>query len=297
MSTFGALIDATIQQMSGFTSAKDQSTYLTADVTSGATSFTVADASGASRGVVEIGDELVAIDTTDTTAQTLTAPPYGRGYMSTTAAAHTANTRVNLDPLFPRGDVKRALNDTITSLYPLLFGIGTTTFVWSPSQTAYSMPALAQMILSIEAQEPGFTQEWSPVRRWRLENTANLTAFPTGKTVSIYENLMPGCTVNITYASKPVALSASADDFAGVTGLPASCEDLVRFGAAARLATFIDVGNLSGSTAEAAYASNARPQAGGISLSRHLLNLYQVRLQEEARAIQDLYPSRSHFTY
>jgi len=296
MSTLTGLIDATLQQMSSFSGSRDLGTYLTTGINASVTTLVVADTTGAARGVVEVEEELLLVDSVDHTALTLTLPPYGRGYQSTTAATHSDNVRVTFNPSFPRASVKTAINDTINSVYPTLFGTASTTVTYSPSTTAYALPAVATMILSIDAKDTSGSGEWMPVRRYRMDSTANTTSFPTGKTVSIYEALIPGCTVNITYATRPTVLATGSDDFS-TTGLLSSCEDLIRFGAASRLATFIDISNFSGMSAEAAFGANARPQNAGITAAKWLMQMFQVRLLDEARKLSELYPTRAHFTY
>jgi hypothetical protein len=48
------------------------------------------------KGTVEIDEELLWIDSFDRIANTATVSPYGRGYLGTTAATHTVDTKVTL---------------------------------------------------------------------------------------------------------------------------------------------------------------------------------------------------------
>lgn len=102
--------------------------------------------------------------------------------------------------------------------------------------------------------------------------------------------------MKVVYTKSPSVLSAAGDDFVTTTGLPASCEDVVRIGAAYRLVPFFDAGHLSGMSAEADFSANMRPVGGSSTLGRYLLQMYQVRLAEETKRLQVLYPNRSHYT-
>ena len=78
MSTFVNLIDETNLALTGYTNRQDQATFLTADIGSTDTTFTVADGTVLTRGLVEIDDELIWVDSFDRTTNTATIPGYGR---------------------------------------------------------------------------------------------------------------------------------------------------------------------------------------------------------------------------
>lgn len=296
MASFDQLVDATMLYLHGFATVQDQSTHLTESVTADATTLKVADATALSRGLVEIGDELVWVDTVDSVSLNMQVPPYGRGFRGSTAAVHAAGTRVVSAPMFPRSMVKDAINEAIRAVYPDLFGVASTTFSFTPAVSTYALPAGAYQVLSVSWQSIGPSKEWLPVRRYRVDTNADTTAFPTGSTLSVYDSIVPGRTVRVVYAKQPTALSAADDDFVSVTGLPASSEDVIRLGAAYRMVPFMDVAHLSGMSAEADFSANMRPVGGAADAGRYLLQLYQVRLQEETRRLQALYADRSYYT-
>ena len=296
MSTFSQMVDSTILYLYGFTTLQDQATYLTDACTASDTVLKIADGTAISRGILEVDDELMWADTIDTTALTATLPPYGRAYRGTTAASHTAGTRVVSSPLFPRTLVKQAINETIRSVYPDLWGIGETTFTYTAAVNTYALPEGATKVMQVQWQTIGPTKEWYPVRRWRIDQHAAPGAFSTGVSLSIYDTITPGRPVRVVYAKQPTVLANPADDFVSTTGLPASCEDVIRYGTAYRMVPFFDSPHLSGMSAEADFAANQRPVGSASQLGKFLLQSYQVRLQEEARRLQDLFPIRSHYT-
>ena len=296
MSTFSQLTDQTLMQLYGYTTLQDQATHLTASATASATTITVSDVTAISRGIIEIGDEIIWVDSVDSSTGTLTIPPYGRGFRGTTAVAHNPGDRVVSSPMFPRQMVKDAINDSIRAAFPDLYAISSTTFTFTPAVTTYQLPSNALDVLQVTWQTIGPSKEWLPVRRYGIDTQANTGTFSSGVTLSVYDSIVPGRTVKITYSGQPHPLVNESDDFVTVTGLPASSEDVIRFGAAYRLVPFFDSARLSGQSAEADYSGQPRNQNNAASLSRFLLQMYQVRLAEENRRLSTLYNIRSHYT-
>jgi hypothetical protein len=271
---------------------------LTADVTSSGLSLSLGSVTNIGKGVVEIDDELIWLDTYDRISSVGNIAPYGRAYHGTTAAAHTANTKVTIAPTFPRATIKKAINDTIDAVFPNLFAIGVHTFTYNTVKTTYSLPAETETILYVSYKPTGPTEEWLPVRNYRADAFANTSSFPSAQTISIYDRIESGRTVQVYYTKKPTTLtdSASSAVFETVTGLPSSCKDVIVYGAAYRLSSFVDPGRLNYSSAEADNADTKIQYGSGASTARFLLALYQQRLNEETKKLRDVYPTRIHYT-
>jgi hypothetical protein len=280
----------------GFTTLQDQATHLTSAISDSTLTLPVAESATISRGIAEIDDELFYINSVDTAGLTATVPPYGRGYRGTVAATHASGTRVVSSPLFPRVTVKRAMNEAIIALFPDLFGVASTTFTYTNGTYTYPLPAGAKSILQIDWQDSTTATEWIRIKRWDMDQNANTAVFPTGASVTISEFVVPGRTVRVLYAKVPTALVNPSDDFVTVTGLPQSCEDVVRWGTAMRMIPFFDSPHISGSSAEADFAANMRPVGSASTLGKYLLQNYQIRLREEVAKLQSLYPVRVHYT-
>lgn len=295
-STFANLVDEVLLNLNGYTMRQDRTTHLTADLTSSGLSLSLGSVSNIGKGVVEIDDELIWIDTYDRVSSTATAAPYGRGYQGTTTATHATNTKVTISPTFPKLSIKRAINDTIKATFPQLYGVGRTTFSLTATQSTYAVPADVQTVLAVSWDTPGPTGEWMPVRDWRSDPQANTTAYPTGQTISIYDRITPGRTVQVVYTKEPSSLTNNNDVFESVTGLPSSCKDVIVYGASYRLASFIDPGRLTFTSAEADQADSKIQYGSGSNAARFMLALYQQRLSEEAGKLRDYYPVRIHYT-
>lgn len=296
MSTFSELIDTSLLELSGYSVLQDQATFLTGNVSQSASVLPVADTTALSRGLVEIDDELIWVDNVSAQGLTAVVPPYGRGYRGTTAVAHPAGSRVVSSPVFPRSLVKAKINEAIRSVYPNLFAIGNTTFPFTPARTTYELPAGSQDVIALAWQSVGPSREWNPIRRYRVDKQAATSVFPSGVTLSIYDMISPGRTVKVTFTKQPTPLVNNSDDFVATTGLPASSEDVIRMGVAYRMVPFFDSPHMSGLSAEADFGVNNRPVGSSAALGRFLLQMYGLRLQEEANRLRELFPIRSHYT-
>ena len=299
MPTLEQMVDDVKANLIGYTLRQDRITYVTnaAGLTTTSTAISVGSADNLAKGIIEIDDELIWIDTFNKATNTMTvAPGFGRGYQGTTAAPHAQYAQVTLAPTFPRVNIKKAINDTINSYFPKLWSVSSTTFTFNASQTTYALPDDLESILYMSWQTTGSSQEWLPVNRWRADPMANSATFNSNNTVNIYENIQPGRTVQVWYTTEPNTLDANTDDYEDVTGLPASTYDVTVLGACYKLLTFLDAGRINLSSAEADLNDSKNPYNSGASASRYVFALFQQRLQEEALKLSDKYPIRLHYT-
>ena len=296
MTAFIDIINETALALTGYTNRQDQATYLTSSITATATTFTVADGTVLTRGLVEIDDELIWVDSFDRTSNTATIPAYGRGFRDTVATVHSAGTRVTITPAFPRSVIRRNINLAIDGVYPDLFGVYYTTFPFQAAVTTYQLPQEAIDVLGCSWQTIGPSKEWLPVRHYRIDRMANPVTWNSGKTISIREGIIPGRTVMVTYTKKPTTLQYDTDDFASLTGLPDSSREVIVLGAAYRTAMYLDFGRVPAATAEADAQQANDPIGSAANIGRMIQQLYQQRLLVEVRRLQEQYPPRTHYT-
>lgn len=295
--TFNDMVIDVLALLHGYVRTQEQSTHLTATVNSTATSLSVGDPARVSRGLAEIEDELVYVDSVDRAASTaqVTVAPYGRGYLGSTAASHNANSQVVFAPLFPKVRVKRAINDTINSIGGELFAVGTQTFTFTPAIVTYSLPAETIDVLSVSFDTVGPSLMWAPVNRFRFDANANLTDFPTGKTIDIYGPVTPGRTVQVKTSKYPSEMSASGDVFATTTGLLESTRDCIVYGAAARLTAGVDSALMNVQAIEPNALDDTVQPGAGANLSRTLYQLHRQRLMEERMRYLQKYPTPVYY--
>jgi hypothetical protein len=299
MATFNEMIDEVRSNLAGYTLRQDRITYLAnpGGISSTDTSIIIGSADNLAKGIIEIDNELIWIDSFNRANNLLNViPGFGRGYQGTTPAPHAENAQVTMTPTFPRTIIAQAINDTINSFYPKLFSTQSTVFNFNAAQVAYALPSQARDALFISWQTVGPSREWLPVNKWRMDRMANVEAFDTTATVNIYDKIMPGRKVQVWYSALPNTLTNPNDDFVDVTGLPASCRDVVTLGASYRLLSYLDTGRINLTSAEADLADAKLPSTAGASSSKYVFALFQQRLQEEATKLQNRYPIRVHYS-
>lgn len=298
MATFATMAEEVSRKLSGFTLRQDRQTHLTSAITATATTIPVDSSINISTGIIQIGSELIYTSGYDRTAKTLSVPPYGRGYNGTQAQSHQSGVRVVISPTFPIVDVKQAINDTILAISKSLYVTGSTTFSYSPAVSTYPLPSELNDILSVSYQSTGPTKEWVPIRAYRKDKMANVATWNTRNTITLLQGVEPGRTVQVFYTADPTPMDNDSDDFEVVTGLPSSCRDVVILGASYRLVSFIDPGRMTFSSAESDQQSQiaGRAYGAGTNSAKYLLALYQQRLDEEVKKLQDQYPIRITYT-
>jgi hypothetical protein len=298
MPTLDSMVEETIGTLRAFSTDQDQKTSLTGSMTSNVLTFTVTDTDRLSGGLVEIDEELIEVSEVDTLGGSVNIYPWGRGQQGSTAATHAVGARVTVTPRWPRARIKRVINETINSLWPDLFAVfldeSNTT---SATTIAYPLPATCRRILDIRWDSPGTPVYWVGVRAWRLDLAADPTAFPTGVAVDVPEAMWPGRTLKVVYAAEPTELVGGSDDFATITGLPATVADLVCIGAAARLVVTSDLARTQSFTLEHAARLESQTAGSATAVSRYLQQLYQVRLAAERDRLFGRYPIKVQRTW
>ena len=140
------MIDEVSMNLSGYTLQQDRATHITANVAATASTIaapitlSLASTDSVGKGIVEIDEELFWVDNYDRVGNTATIAPYGRAYLGTTLAAHTAGVKVTIAPTFPRFTIKRAINDTINAIGSSIFAAATTTITSNAAVAAFRLP-------------------------------------------------------------------------------------------------------------------------------------------------------------
>ena len=303
--TLSQMIDEVLTNLSGYTFQQDRATHLTSAVTTTTSSsasplvLSLGSTDSVGKGIVEIDEELMWIDSYDRVGNTATVSPYGRGYLGTTAATHALDAKVTISPTFPRSAIKRAINDTIRSLGASIFAVKSTTFTFNAAQSTYAFNNLnIKNILTLSWQDVGPSQEWIPIRRWDFDSIGDSTAFGAGaQTITLgLDAPMPGRTVKVVYATDPVVFTTNAQDYATQTGLPESTRDVAILGAAYRLLSFLDPARAAQVSPQADETDSKRPYGASQTATKQLYALYTQRLNEETKAQQQNYPPRVHFS-
>jgi hypothetical protein len=243
-------------------------------------------------GVVEIGDEQLFIKSFDRNSSVATIAPDGRGWDGTTAASHADDSRVVIEPLFPKRAVDRAINATIRRSFPMVWGVGTTNITVNGVKMTYELPDTAQAILAVRTEDLGASGVWVPMRGYSFDGHADTTAYASGKTITFDGGAFPGRAVRVVYKKAPVDLVAQADF--DDCGLQDSARYAIVLGACAHLVRFADPTRLTSNTANADEYDSKRPYGTATKIANDLEAQFQRELMSEATRLRQLYPATIH---
>jgi hypothetical protein len=302
--TLAQMMDEVQINLSGYTYQQDRSTYLVSAVTtttspsSSPTILSLGSASDLGKGIVEIDEELLWVDSVDRVANTATISPYGRGYLGTTASTHAVDAKVTVSPIFPKESIKKAINDTIHAVGGAVYATKQTTFTYNAAITTYSFSGLSiENILAMSWQDIGPTKEWIRIKRWDFDPYADVDTWGNNtQTVTIGDVVIAGRTVKVMYATSPSVFTASNQDYSTQTGLPESTKDVVILGAAYRLLQYLDPARAAQYSPQADEIDAKRPFGASNTAVRQLFALYTQRLNEERAKQQNQYPPRLHYS-
>ena len=302
--TLSQMVDEVLINLSGYTYQQDRSTYLTSAVTtltspsSSPLVISLGSTDNVGKGIIEIDEELMWVDSFDRVANTATIAPYGRGYLGTTAATHSIDTKVTISPIFPRYVVKKAINDTIRAIGSSLSAVKQTEFTYNSPVTTYGFDGLEiENILTMMWQDIGPSKDWVRVHRFDFDPLANAATWGTGgQTITVNEYITSGRTVKIMYTTRPKEFVLDTDDFTTVTGLSFSVKDVVVLGAVYRLLTYLDPARASQIAPQADEIDAKRSFGAVSSVIRQIFALYTQRLNEEIKAQQNQYPPRVRYS-
>jgi len=281
MATLNQLTEQTLGEINGYVRNQESLTYATNVIDSDDLSITVDDASAISKGIIEIDDELIYVKKSIAASGTLqvlgtAANQVGRGWRATTATSHVSGSVVKNNPLFPRTQVKRAILETIKGMtFPV---ISNETFTFNGSDYSYVMPDSLVDITGVSWELPDSTGVWALIKRWRLD-TNYLNGATTGQALILNEAPMPGQTVRVQYTKYPTTITDNQE--LTVSGLPSSCEDVVRLGAMYRLLSTVDPGKVIATSVSADALDQPVSAGASTNTAKYIFQLYTVRLAEE----------------
>jgi hypothetical protein len=301
--TLDDMINEMVLNLSGYTINQDRATHLTQAVSTLTSSSAVptvlklGSTENIGKGLIEIDEELMYLDSFDRINTSANVAPWGRGFLGTAAATHLLDAKVTIAPTFPRFSVKRSINDSIRGVRSSIMAVKNTTFVYNAAVNTYAFNNLGiQNILFVQWQTLGPSKEWAYLHRWNYDSDADATAFGAGaQTITLTDRPVSGRTVKITYATNPVVLANNADDFSTVTGLPESTKDVIMLGAMWRLLLTLDPARSAMVSPQADETNSKRPFGSGGTMAKQIYAMYMQRLNEEVQQQQQIHPVRSRF--
>lgn len=290
MTTVDQFTDQVSAMLHSYTGTMEATTYLTAPLTNSDTTVPVAHPSYITRGLVEVGNELMHVDTVAETSALLF--PFGRGAQNTVALPHTQNSKVTNDPLFPRQRIVEAFTRCLHNVQLDLFAVKTTTFTYTVVRTSYEIPADTIRVLGVQYQVVGPSREWVNVTHWDVDHNADTD---TGKALIIHEPIQAGRTVQVVYAGE-LAIPTTPSTDLEATGIPDWMQSVLMYGTAWEIVQFLEPARLQLRTVE------ARTQAAGVdvgaasNVAKQLYAMYQLRLEQARKRLLTTHPSPKHYT-
>lgn len=217
-----------------------------------------------------------------------------RGYQGSVAVAHDDDALVTVNPKFPDFSIFQALNADIADISGDLFQVKTSTFTYVPGKEGYDLgsPVGVDVIGSIGARYdyPGIRRSWPLLNGFHIRRDSNLTDFPSGYAVVLYEGAFPGREVRVTYSAQLAPLTAATDDVLVVTGLDTSSHDIPPLGAAIRLQGVREgQRNFNDSQPDTRRAAEVPPGAQ-IQSIRGLQDFHRRRVLSSQKMLRQQYP-------
>ena len=303
--TYDNLVTRVKQQLLGYTKDQASVSSLAQPMTATDTTFMVdpETVNNLSRGLIEIDDEMILVKKYDRSSGVVTVMGdiNGRGVEGTTPAAHSINKLVTDDPRFPTARIKEAINDTINGTYPDLWVFAEYEFPYIAARYEYPVPVDADDVYKVVVNTIGPSGVWFPAQKWRFNPIASTTPgqvkptpTPTGKSIQIYDFIVPGRNVRVTYSKPPTTLTLGTDLFTS-TGFPERYIDLITYGACWRMLPAYEASRLQQQNIEATERAPLVPTGSAADASKFFFSLYQKRLDEERIRLQRLFESYQTF--
>lgn len=295
MANLEDMIEEVLLNVEGYNG--DQDIYGTLDSSINATDMTFTlngpsfpDGSGFSTGLMEVGEELVYVQEFDRTTGVATGVL--RGWRGTTPTTHDAGTRVRNNPKYPLIATKRAINDTIKSLYPRLFAVKTVELTVNGATKQYDIPSDAINILDVNVKIPGASELWLPSKRWSFNNKAGSNS-NSGKIINVFDGLA-GYPVQVVYVAEPSTLEIG-ENYQTKTGLPDFTREIVVYGACWRLISFMDAPRVTNILAEQGMLNEKNQVGSAEKLAKYFLGMYNQRLVEAEARMKMEYRPKKHY--
>lgn len=240
--------------------------------------------------IFEIDSELMYIWTADTGTKSLVVE---RGYNGTTAAAHSANALIKVNPRFPRAQVLESVNDEMADLSsPMngLFQVKTLDIDYNGSDTMIDLAGVTSIIDILNVSVRYLTDDYPVARKIRLVRDVPTDDFPSGYALRFDQGVFPG-RLRIVYKAAYVTASTESSDINTTCGIQESVTDIVAIGAQLRLMSPREIKrNFTESQGDSRRAEEVPSGAVGGSIT-NLQRLRRDRIQAEAARLMRSYPT------
>lgn len=288
--TVTTLVNETISALHGYVRDQQQVTTLVNSLSPVALQGTVSEDSQISRGLVEIDEELIYVNSVATSGNgDFSIPAWGRAQEGTTLATHNAGAKVIQSPLYPRRRVRDEIFAVLREMFPRVYGVVTAFYDVDVVRTNYPLPADCWQLFKVEWHLPGPSQMWQPLERWRVNQTA------TGQEVEMLGMRWPGPNrVRVTYSVNPPD-DYTIEDLTDY-GYTQNIHDIVVMGATARLLMKTEASRLQVESVESHGRSEVVQGGTIMQVGQRLFAMYDRRVEQEAHRLQQRFQLQPHRT-
>ena len=290
MSTVGTVIDRTLRQlMSGTIEERNKiSTAVSATATSVSAVY---DLNGIRPGgVIQIDNELMYVWEISAGSKSMTVE---RGWNGTTAAAHTVNSIITVDPKFPRSQILEAINaelDDLASPMNGLFQIKTMELNYNGTDIMVNLPITDKIIDLISVSVRYLSTDYPKIRRCRLIRDLPNDDFNSGYAIRFDEPVDSGRMI-VVYKTPFINVTTESQNLQNIAGIPSTCEDILIMGAQIRLISPREIKrNFTESQGDTRRAEEVPAGSVGNSIT-NLLRMRRDRITSEAAKLKRQYPT------
>lgn len=220
-----------------------------------------------------------------------------RGFGGSTAATHSANAIIQVNPKFSRYRVFNALNDELRAISGEgIYRMQNITLTFNSDTAGYDFTGVTAAdvidIYEMRWETDGTSKLWPEVKNYELLRNLASGEFASTLAVMVYDPVTNGNDIRVTYRSRLGTLSAAADVLTTTTGLHPEALDIPPIGAAWRLAQTREVKrNFSEAQGEPRRSGEVPPGAN-LRAASGLYALRQKRIGDERRRLMALYPPK-----
>lgn len=290
MTTAGTLVDRVINQLLSGVSEERNKLADAVNSTTDSIPFLYSLASTRENALFEIDSEIFFVWQANTTSKVATVQ---RGYAGTTAASHSANAIIKINPRFPRAETLLALNSELMDLAsPMngLYQIKTVDISYNGSDRMVNLTGVTSINEIYDVRYRYLNDDYPIVRDVRLLRDMPTTDFASGYALAFDTSIRAG-TVRVIYKAPfgSFTTEASTTENAGV---PSHLEDLLVLGAQIRLMAGREIKRNFIESQGDTRRSEEVPPGATVNSMIGLQRLRRERILSESARLAKQYPTR-----
>jgi hypothetical protein len=244
--------------------------------------------------ILNIGTELMRVTSASPSSNVVEV---ARGWLDSTAVAHTVADEVLVNPRFTTQDIFEAMIDEIDSWSPNLFRVITVEQDVSASQETIELPvSLANTLGLVSVQAiatdlAGARYSWPAIEvRLHRHSTVWSDATSSGILMRLITPIASGTIVHTSRLPFDTSLVTMTNDLVTDVGLSTTMLDVLSLGVRLRLAAEDEMSRLQQHMQDQPQRSADRPAGVGVQPWQALRQMYTERKTQERIRLNTLYP-------